>query len=104
MIGENDTYIKDEIVKTGYWALSEIDAFHNILKKRKTTNIKPVFLDVGSYIGTHSIALSKLFNSKIEIHSFEAQKMLHTISLMNSKLNKIKNVNYYNLAISDKNR
>ncbi len=101
MIGENDTYMKEEILKTGYWAHIEIEAFHTVLKNRKSTNINPVFLDVGSNIGTHSIALSKLLDSKIEIHSFEAQTMLQTVALINFKLHKIKNIHHYNLAISD---
>lgn len=102
LICENDTYIRDSIEATGYWEMAEVEVFHTILRKRKNTNIHPVFLDGGSNIGTHSIALSKLFKSNIEIHSFEVQKMLHTISLMNFKLNKIKNITLYNLAISDK--
>jgi len=102
LICENDTHIKDGIIIKGYWENIEIEAFHTILKKRKSNNTYPVFLDGGSNIGTHSIALSKLLDSKIEIHSFEAQTMLQTVALINFKLHNIKNVNHYNLAISDK--
>ena len=64
----------------------------NKLKYRKV-------LDIGANVGLHSIILSKL---GYKVTAFEPDKMHFNILKKNLKLNKIKKIKIYNLAITDK--
>ena len=55
------------------------------------------FIDVGACIGTHTLPFSKLAD---EVYSFEPSNRFLTL-LMNLELNKIKNVNTYNIALGN---
>lgn len=62
--------------------------------------LKGGFLDIGSYVGTHTIFFSKVVGAK-NVISFEPNKKSFKNLEHNIKLNDIKNVELYNVALSD---
>lgn len=58
-------------------------------------------LDIGSHIGFHSIAYSRI-NPSAKIIAFEPQKMVFDLLAENLETNSIKNVTALNMAVSNK--
>ena len=61
-------------------------------------------IDIGGFIGTHTMALSDIKNKgNGKVYTFEPQPWACEIIKKNIKKNKIKNVKVYNVALSNKN-
>jgi FkbM family methyltransferase len=60
-----------------------------------------VVIDIGANVGLVSIFLAKKFPN-IKIYSFEAHPLTYSIFLENIKLNNVKNIYPYNLAVFSK--
>ena len=82
------------------------------LKPWDSANVKKViyfmkkyngsFVDCGCNFGAYSIPIAKEFEDQ-NIYAFDAsKKAIHTLE-ENINLNKIKNINYFNIGIGDKN-
>lgn len=61
-----------------------------------------LIFDLGAHIGTFSLKISKDVGEKGKIYAFEPSKRSYEILKKNLKQNKIKNVVYFNKAISEK--
>jgi len=78
----------------------------NIYHETKTLNvikdlhIDGTYIDIGAYIGTHSIVFSKIFNAD-RVIAFEPQKNIYEILLENLELNNIDNVFSYNVGLGN---
>jgi len=64
---------------------------------------KGIFIDVGSNIGTISLAVSTTFKDA-QIFSFEANPTTYKNFLANLKLNKSKNISPFSIALGEENR
>ena len=60
------------------------------------------FVDCGSNFGAYSIPIAKKFEDQ-NIYAFDASKKAIYNLQQNIELNKIKNINYFNIGIGDKN-
>lgn len=61
-------------------------------------------IDIGGFIGTHTMALSDIKNKGSgKVYTFEPQPWACELIKKNIKKNKIKNVKVYNVALSNKN-
>ncbi len=78
----------------GIWEKKIYKIYQNKLKKHKTA------IDVGAYIGTHTLPMSSLCK---KVYSFEPNPALFSILKSNIKTNNIENVVYLPTALSDKN-
>ena len=78
----------------GIWEKKIYKIYQNKLKKHKSA------IDVGAYIGTHTLPMSSLCN---KVYSFEPNPALFSILKSNIKTNNIENVVYLPTALSDKN-
>ena len=87
-------YLKNNIIDE--YEIIKISEFY--LEKKKG-----LVIDIGANIGTYSIPLAKLFK-KIKFKTFEIQKTVHNILNKNIKLNKLKNLNTFNVGLSDKKK
>lgn len=96
-----DRFISQSIFKTGYWARKELELIKKICSLLLTTKDSITFYDVGSNIGTHSLALSKTFEDKIKIRAFEAQSSIFNMLCGTLALNNISNVHAHRLAVSN---
>jgi len=61
------------------------------------------YFDIGANIGSHVLAISKIFKNKINIYFFEAQKFVFEILKTNISENYLKNVHVFHNAVSDNN-
>ena len=103
IINVNDTIIGRQICETGYWAKDDINLIIQIIDFLLQNKQSVVFYDVGSNIGTHSLAIGKTFGEKIIIRAFEAQRQIFNMLCGTVALNGLSNIHCHNLAVSNEN-
>ena len=101
LIHRNDTHIGKKIIETGYWEKDEV-LFLAALVGKLYENFE-IFsvIDVGANIGTYTVAFSKIFKSKVNIYSFEAQRIVFQQLAGNCAINSLRNVYAFNNVVSD---
>ena len=77
---KNDSYIGKSIKEYGEWSQGEIDLCKKILNPRDQV------IEVGSNIGSHTLALSKIVNQGI-VHAFEPQNVVFQNLCANISIN-----------------
>lgn len=97
VVYSHDT-VSTEINLDGIYEKDFLFYLKKFLKKKYDLENETV-LDVGAYIGNHSIFFSKIFN---EVLSFEPHPISYEILKINSK--NYNNIKLYNLGCSDENR
>ena len=100
IINLNDTGIGGHVVKTGYWALEDIQLIIDMMKIQLRSREKLVFYDVGANIGTHSLAIAKTFEERVFVRSFEAQRIIFNMLCGTVAINGLLNVHCHNLAVA----
>ena len=103
VININDQFIGKSFLNQKYWGLQDIETISKIIEFKCKKKNKIIFYDVGANIGTHSIALSNIFQNKIVIRAFEAQSNIYEMFSQSIKINNINNIELYHNAVSDKN-
>jgi FkbM family methyltransferase len=94
---EMDSIISSALQLYGEWAQNEINLIGQL--------IAPGFnvLDVGAFIGTHTLAFSTFVGKEGMVYSFEPRKEIFEFLSSNIELNACKNVIAHNMALSDNN-
>ena len=83
-------------VKTyGEWAQDEIDLIGDFLQPGSCV------FDIGAFIGTHTLAFSRLVGDHGKVYSFEPRREIFDILSKNIELNNLGNVTAFNAAVSD---
>ena len=90
----NNDYISKEIIIDGYYEIKELTVLFKWLKNKIKFNY---VLDVGAYIGNHSVFFSNYFKNVL---SFEPNPYSYELLKLNTK-NK-KNIYIYNFGLSNK--
>ncbi len=101
IINTFDVYIGHSVLKTGYWAEDDIELMKQLCSYLLKKKEKIIFYDVGANIGTHSLALAKVFGDKIKVRAFEAQSSIYNMLCGTIALNNLCNVHPHNLAVSE---
>jgi FkbM family methyltransferase len=101
IINVNDWAIGRHIVEQGAWAADDISLMRNLVELQLKTREQVVFYDVGANIGTHSLALAKIFGQRIKIRAFEAQRIIHNMLCGTMAINGLANVWCHHAAVSD---
>jgi FkbM family methyltransferase len=101
IINANDAYIGRSIETYGAWADDDIGTIQTILELLLDNKKQVCFYDVGANIGTHSIALAKLFGDRIRIRAFEAQRQMYYILCGNVAINGLDNITCELAAVSN---
>ena len=87
------------------WMLKHLKPWDNVNVERAIYFIKKYngsFVDCGCNFGAYSIPIAREFGDQ-NIYAFDAsKKAIHNLK-QNINLNKIKNINYFNIGIGDKN-
>lgn len=99
-----DKFITDTFLKGKYWAEYEIKIIEDLLNLKVKNNNELSYFDVGANIGSHVLALSKLFENKIKIKCFEAQSFVFKILEANVYNNNLNNVKVFNNIVSDNHK
>ncbi|WP_269623714.1 FkbM family methyltransferase [Prochlorococcus marinus] len=92
---KNDMYIGKSIKEYGEWSQGEIDLCKQILTS------SDVVIEVGSNIGSHTLALAKTVNEGV-VFAFEPQNVVFQNLCANISINSITNCFCFNSALSDK--
>lgn len=101
IINLNDSVIGKHISNLGYWAKDDIELMKSLIDFLLTKKETITFYDVGANIGTHSLAIGKLYGDKVKIRAFEAQRQIFNMLCGTIALNGLNNVYCHNLAVSD---
>lgn len=96
---KNDEFITNTFLKGKYWAEYEIKIIEDLLNFKNINKL--IYFDVGANIGSHALALSKIFKKRIDIYCFEAQNFISKILEANINENNLYNVKNFNCAVSD---
>ena len=97
LYNKNDLYIGKSIKEYGEWSQGEIDICKKILRPRD------VVIELGSNIGSHTLALAKTVN-KGAVFAFEPQNVIFQNLCSNISMNSITNCFCYQSAVSDKSK
>ena len=87
--------ISKSLICYGEWAQNELDILKIFI------NAGDVILDIGAFIGTHTIAFSKFVGKSGKVYSFEANTQIFNILKENKDLNSLDNVYVLNRVVSD---
>lgn len=101
IINVNDSVIGKHISQLGYWAKDDIELIKQLVDFLLTKKESITFYDVGSNIGTHSLAIGKTYGRKVKIRAFEAQRQIFNMLCGTVALNGLTNIFCHNLAVSD---
>lgn len=97
-----DEYIGGTFCNGGYYDLKNISYLKKLVELRLGVSDRAVLFDVGCNVGSHSLALSKLFGDRIQIHAFEAQRPIFHMFCGTMALNNVNNVIGHLAAVSDR--
>jgi FkbM family methyltransferase len=95
-IVDGDSVISRALTMYGEWAMDEL----NLLSKLIAPGM--CVLDVGAYIGTHTLAFAKLVGLNGKVYSFEPRKEIHAILANNVATNTGLNVFTLNAGMAEK--
>lgn len=79
----------------GEWAMDELDLLGQIISPGMRV------LDVGAFIGTHSLAFSQFVGEKGRVYAFEPRKEIYAILSENLLLNNCENVTALNIGLAE---
>lgn len=87
--------ITQSLRRYGEWAENEINFLRPFIKDGDTV------IDVGAYIGTHTLAFSSLVGDAGKVHSLEAQPASFVVLRHNVAINGIENASAINMVATD---
>lgn len=93
---EADNVVSGSLSLYGEWAEDELHLLGQIIPPGA------VVLDVGAFIGTHSVAFSKFVGITGKVYSFEPRKEIYDILSENISINNCKNVTALNIGLAEK--
>lgn len=101
IINRYDAPIGETISREGGWDLKDIALLQFVVSKRNNTENRMVILDIGANVGSYSLAFAKWPFPNIEVHSFEAQRLVFMMLAGTMAINSLDNVFVYNKAVSN---
>jgi FkbM family methyltransferase len=92
---KNDTMISRSLKEYGEWAQAEIEFLLDLIDPSDTV------LDIGAFIGTHTLAFAKHVIGGGKVYVFEAQPAFFEVLKKNVEQNALRNVRLFDVALSD---
>jgi len=92
---KNDTNISRLLREYGEWAQAEIEFLRHLIGPSDTV------LDVGGFIGTHTLAFAQKLSEGGKVYAFEPQPTFFEVLRRNIEQNGLVNVTALNIALSD---
>jgi FkbM family methyltransferase len=91
-----DNVVSRALALYGEWAMDELSLLAQIITPGMCV------LDVGAFIGTHTLAFSEFVGQTGEVYSFEPRKKIYDILSKNLSINGIQNVTALNIGLAEK--
>ena len=95
LLFSTDTVLCRSLVEYGEWAQGEIELLLDLIKPGDTV------VDVGAFIGTHTLAFAASLKGKGRVYAVEPHPIYFQILERNLKLNDIRNAEPLNIGLSD---
>ena len=93
---KNDQFIGKSILNNGTWCEHEIKAMRILLSHGDSV------VEVGSNIGSHTLALAQHVGASGRVYAFEPQRLCFQSLCANAALNSIENIFAYNMGCGEK--
>ena len=90
-----DSVVSQSLRLYGEWAQKEIDSLSVFIGPGARV------IDIGAYIGTHTLAFASIVGPTGSVHAFEPQPNIFELLKANVESNNLINVTLYGLALSD---
>ncbi|CAN5350072.1 hypothetical protein BH10PAT1_BH10PAT1_1020 [soil metagenome] len=94
----NDLFVGKSMDIYGEWTEDELQVLGNLIKPGQ------VVIDVGAFIGTHSVYFGQKVYPGGIVYSFEPQRTIFNLLCTNVAINNILNIKCINKAVGDENR
>jgi FkbM family methyltransferase len=91
-----DNVISRSLALYGEWAKDELDFLSEFIEPGAHV------LDIGAYIGTHSIAFARFTGSQGKVYAFEPRREIFQMLSSNIAVNKCGQVAAFNMGVSDR--
>jgi FkbM family methyltransferase len=91
-----DSVVSRSLAVYGEWATDELNLLGQIITPGMCV------LDIGAFIGTHTLAFSEFVGPQGNVYSFEPRKEIYAILAENISLNNLKNVTSLNIGLAEK--
>jgi FkbM family methyltransferase len=101
IVNVNDAIIGRLVIDRGFSAADDIELIRLLLDVILQRKQSILFYDVGANIGTHSLALAKIYGERIRVRAFEAQRQIFYMLCGTVALNGLSNVYCHNIAVGD---
>jgi FkbM family methyltransferase len=92
---ESDAVVSKSLTLYGEWAYREL------LVMQKFIRLGMSVLDVGAFVGSHTLAFSHFVGSAGKVYAFEPRREIYNILKENVELNDVGNVKTFNVGLSD---
>lgn len=92
---DSDSIVSKSLKIYGEWAESEIDLLKNLVSPGDCV------VDVGAFIGTHTVALAKAAGTNGKVYSFEPRREIFQVLSSNIELNRLDNIVSFNFGLGD---
>ncbi len=92
---KNDTIVSRSLLEYGEWAQGEVEFLLGLIAPGDAV------LDVGAFIGTHTLAFAKRVGSGGEVYAFEPHPLFFEVLKKNIGQNVLTNVKLLNVGLSD---
>ena len=92
---KNDTTVSRSLKEYGEWAQAEIELLRHLISPSDTV------LDIGAFIGTHTLAFAQKVKPSGKVYAFEPQAAFFEVLKKNIAQNALTNVTVFNTALSD---
>lgn len=93
---DSDKVVSQSLTLYGEWADDELNLLAQIISPEMCV------LDVGAFIGTHSLAFSKFVGNQGKVYSFEPRREIYAILVENLATNECNNVTALNMGLDEK--
>ena len=93
---EADSVVSRSLAIYGEWAMDELNLLGQIIAPGMCV------LDIGAFIGTHTLAFSEFVGPQGKVYSFEPRKEIYALLAENISLNNLKNVTSLNIGLAEK--
>lgn len=90
-----DLVISRSLALYGEWAKQELDFLHEFIAPGAHV------LDIGSYIGTHTVAFARFVGSQGKVYAFEPRQEIFRVLSSNLAENQCAQVQAFNMGVSD---
>ena len=102
IVNVHDQWVGAAFRRGEYWDTTNIRRMQTLVDVKLEGRASVCFYDVGANIGSHTLAMARLFGDRIRVRAFEAQRPVYYMLCGTVALNNLRNVTCHLCAVSDR--